>query len=111
MQKMKNLILLALWAVVLAFLLSFFYWSDAPLAEQLLFGALMTVATGAWMLVLLNLPRAVIAARRWLKSSRQDGRRLTPVSSAKSVKAAKSSKSSGSGQSASPANSGESAVR
>jgi antibiotic biosynthesis monooxygenase (ABM) superfamily enzyme len=92
MQKMKNLILLALWAVVLAFLLSFFYWSDAPLAEQLLFGALMTVATGAWMLVLLNLPRAVIAARRWLKSSRQDaaGTWRRPIS-AKSVKASKSS--------------------
>ena len=66
MQKMKNLILLAVWAVVLSFLLSFFYWSDAPLAEQLLFGALMTVATGAWMLVLLNLPRAFVASRRWL---------------------------------------------
>ncbi len=75
MQKMKNLILLAVWAVVLAFLLSFFYWSDAPLAEQLLFGALMTVATGAWMLVLLNLPRAFLATRSWLKMSKDDAER------------------------------------
>ncbi|MFM9927954.1 hypothetical protein VLK31_33640 [Variovorax sp. H27-G14] len=75
MQKMKNLILLAVWAVVLAFLLSFFYWSDAPLAEQLLFGALMTVATGAWMLVLLNLPRAFLATRNWLKMSKDDAER------------------------------------
>lgn len=75
MQKMKNLILLAAWAVVLAFLLSFFYWSDAPLAEQLLFGALMTVATGAWMLVLLNLPRAFLATRNLLKVPKGDDRK------------------------------------
>ena len=75
MQNMKNLILLAVWAVVLAFLLSFFYWSDAPLAEQLLFGAFMTVVTGAWMLVLLNLPRAFVASRNWLKASKDDERK------------------------------------
>ena len=67
---MKNLLLLAVWAMVLSFLLSFFYWNDAPLSEQLIFGAVMTVVTGAWMLALLNLPRAVIAVRQRLKSSR-----------------------------------------
>ncbi|AVQ82398.1 MULTISPECIES: hypothetical protein [Variovorax] len=70
---MKNLYLLAIWALILSCLLSFFYWSDAPLAEQLLFGAVMAVAMGAWMLVLLNLPRALMAARDWLKSPKDDG--------------------------------------
>ncbi|WP_198088779.1 hypothetical protein [Variovorax sp. E3] len=69
---MKNLYVLAIWALILSFFLSFFYWSDAPLAEQILFGALMTIAMGAWMLVLLNLPRAVIAARNWLKAPKND---------------------------------------
>ncbi|WP_148092442.1 hypothetical protein [Variovorax sp. KBW07] len=73
---MKNLLLLAVWAMVLSFLLSFFYWSDAPLYEQLIFGAVMTVVTGAWMLALLNLPRAVTAVRQWLKSSKAQRVRL-----------------------------------
>lgn len=73
---MKNLLLLAVWAMVLSFLLSFFYWHDAPLSEQLIFGAVMTVVTGAWMLALLNLPRAVAAVRQRLKSSRAGEGRL-----------------------------------
>jgi uncharacterized membrane-anchored protein YitT (DUF2179 family) len=85
MQNMKNLLLLAVWAAVLAFLLSFFYWSDAPVAEQLLFGALMTVATGAWMLALLNLPRAIIAARNWLKSPKDAEEHLGTADSHKPV--------------------------
>ncbi|MBN8755406.1 MULTISPECIES: hypothetical protein [Variovorax] len=78
---MKNLYLLIIWALILSFLLSFFYWSDAPLAEQLLFGAVMTVAMGAWMLVLLNLPRAVMAARNWLKSPKNDSEEPLAASS------------------------------
>lgn len=62
--------------MVLSFLLGLFYWSDAPLYEQLIFGAVMTVVTGAWMLALLNLPRAVTAVRQWLKSSRAPRSRL-----------------------------------
>jgi hypothetical protein len=85
MQKMRNLLLLTVWAVALAFLLSFFYWSDAPLAEQLLFGALMTVATGAWMLVLLNLPRAITAARNWLKSPKDGDKPRAPANARKPV--------------------------
>jgi len=76
MRKMKNLLLLAVWAVVLSFLLGFFYWSDAPVSEQLIFGAVMTLVTGAWMLALLNLPRAAAAVRQRLKSSRASGGRL-----------------------------------
>lgn len=85
MPKMKNLLLLTVWAVALAFLLSFFYWGDAPIAEQLLFGALMTVATGGWMLALLNLPRAITAARNWLKSPKDGAKHLRPADSRKPV--------------------------
>jgi len=35
----------------------------------------MTVVTGAWMLVLLNLPRAFVASRNWLKASKDDERK------------------------------------
>ena len=68
---MKNLYLLIIWALILSFLLSFFYWSDAPLAEQLLFGAVMTVAMGAWMR----------AARNWLKSPKNDSEEPLAASS------------------------------
>ena len=41
----------------------------------------MTVAMGAWMLVLLNLPRAVMAARNWLKSPKNDSEEPLAASS------------------------------
>lgn len=67
---MKNLFFLAVWALILSFLLGWFYWSDAPLVERLMFGGLTTLVTGTWLVLLLNMPRALSAVRAWFKSNK-----------------------------------------